>query len=228
MGTPAPYLGVLHGTPAPYLALLHGHGILLAPLQPHAVEMLPGAVQGSIHALPSLLDLGERTAGWEHTGGCRAGTGLAWSPPHPYQLDDAVELGQDPLGAVLDPLQLTQRAPQGSVPQLGRERAHADEVALPPPLPLRPGHLHACRHRCGGQGVRTVWLDHPVPGTGASHRRRWDELPLSSAPRHRAAHPRDAWPPGHVEVSPKNQVASPVTSAVTRGQLCPPLPRAKL
>lgn len=149
------------GSPTPYLALLHGHGVLLAPLQPHAVEMPLGAVQGPIQALPPLLNLGEGTRRWEHTGevlGWHGGP--LWSPPHPYQLKDAVELGQDALGAVPCPLQLSQRALQGSLLQFGRQRAHPDEAALPPSLPLPRGHLGTCCHRCG---VRTVGLDHPAP-----------------------------------------------------------------
>lgn len=74
---PPPYLGVFRGTPTPYLTLLHGHSVLLAPLQPHVVEVLPGAMQGPVPALPPLLDLGEGTARWQHTGGA-AGLARDW------------------------------------------------------------------------------------------------------------------------------------------------------
>lgn len=89
-----------------------------------------------------------------HLGAPGAGTGLAQFLPCPYQPDEVVELGQEPLGAVPCPLQVPQRAPQGPVQQLGRQGAHADKVALPPPLLLRcshvcaRGHLRACGHLC--------------------------------------------------------------------------------
>lgn len=73
-----------------------------------------------------------------------------------YQVEGALELGQHVLAAAAGALQLAQRVLEGSVPQLGRERAQAHKVALLLLLLLRFEALHGRGQFGCGRGAAEV------------------------------------------------------------------------
>lgn len=84
-----------------------------------------------------------------------------------YQVEGALELDQHVLAAAAGILQLAQRVLEGSVPQLGRERAQAHEVTLLLLLLLRFKALHSRGQLGCGRGAAEVAP--PPPSMESQH-----------------------------------------------------------